>query len=162
VFEDEVAAFAEKMGSYETAQMLVEEDHDVVRFYIPPEARWENIVKQSRNLGEYLTDAVRAVARENPKLQGVIDIVDFNATTAGQRVISDERLKMLVDTISKHRLGLKDVEPDILGRAYEYLLRKFAEGSGQSAGEFYTPSEVAVLMAHIVDPQPGEEIYDHA
>jgi len=52
VFEDEVAAFAEKMGSYETAQMLVEEDHDVVRFYIPPEARWENIVKQSRNLGE--------------------------------------------------------------------------------------------------------------
>jgi len=66
VFEDEVAAFAEKMGSYETAQMLVEEDHDVVRFYIPPEARWENIVKQSRNLGEYLTDAVRAVARENP------------------------------------------------------------------------------------------------
>jgi len=67
---------------------------------------------------------------------------------------------MLVDTISKHRLGLKDVEPDILGRAYEYLLRKFAEGSGQSAGEFYTPSEVAVLMAHIVDPQPGEEIFD--
>jgi len=69
---------------------------------------------------------------------------------------------MLVDTISKHRLGLKDVEPDILGRAYEYLLRKFAEGSGQSAGEFYTPSEVAVLMAHIVDPQPGEEILTHA
>jgi len=59
-----------------------------------------NIIKQSQNLGEYLTDAVRAVARENPKLQGVIDIVDFNATTAGQRVISDERLKMLVDTIA--------------------------------------------------------------
>jgi len=160
VFEDEIAAFGEKVGNYETAQILVEQDHNLVRFYIPPEARWENIIKQSQNLGEYLTDAVRAVARENPKLQGVIDIVDFNATTAGQRVISEERLKMLVDTISKHRLGLKDVEPDILGRAYEYLLRKFAEGSGQSAGEFYTPSEVAVLMAHIVDPQPGEEIYD--
>jgi len=52
------------------------------------------------------------------------------------------------------------VEPDILGRAYEYLLRKFAEGSGQSAGEFYTPSEVAVLMSYILDPKPGDEIYD--
>jgi len=57
-------------------------------------------------------------------------------------------------------LGLDDVEPDILGRAYEYLLRKFAEGSGQSAGEFYTPSEVAVLMSYILDPKPGTEIYD--
>jgi len=64
VFEDEVAAFGEKVGNYETAQMLVEQDHNLVRFYIPPEARWENIIKQSQNLGEYLTDAVRAVARE--------------------------------------------------------------------------------------------------
>jgi len=63
------------MGSYETAQMLVEEDHDVVRFYIPPEARWENIVKQSRNLGEYLTDAVRAVARENPNCKGSLTLL---------------------------------------------------------------------------------------
>lgn len=70
------------------------------------------------------------------------------------------KLKLLVDTLNKYRLGLKDVEPDILDRAYEYLLRKFAEGSGQSAGEFYTPREVAILMAHIVEPEPGEEIYD--
>ncbi len=52
------------------------------------------------------------------------------------------------------------IEPDILGRAYEYLLRKFAEGSGSSAGEFYTPSEVTVLMANIVDPKEGEQVYD--
>ncbi|MEM3112622.1 MAG: N-6 DNA methylase [Candidatus Anstonellales archaeon] len=75
-------------------------------------------------------------------------------------MISDDSLKQLIDILGRYRLGLKDVEPDILGRAYEYLLRKFAEGSGQSAGEFYTPKEVAIMMAHIVDPKPGEEIYD--
>jgi len=69
-------------------------------------------------------------------------------------------LKDLINVLGKYRLGLDDVEPDILGRAYEYLLRKFAEGSGQSAGEFYTPSEVAVLMSYILDPKPGTEIYD--
>jgi type I restriction enzyme M protein len=57
-------------------------------------------------------------------------------------------------------LGLKDVEPDIIGRSYEYLIRKFAEGSGQSAGEFYTPAEVGFIMAKIMDPEPGMEIYD--
>jgi type I restriction enzyme M protein len=62
--------------------------------------------------------------------------------------------------LSRHRLGLQDVEPDILGRAYEYLLRKFAEGQGQSAGEFYTPGEVAILMAQLLDPQPGTTVYD--
>jgi len=160
VFDDEIDKFAEEYGDKETAKELIEEDHSLVWFYLPIKARWSNIIKQSRRLGEYLTDAVRAVARENPKLQGVIDIVDFNATAAGQRVISDEKLKLLIDTLNKHRLGLKDVEPDILGRAYEYLLRKFAEGSGQSAGEFYTPREVAILMANIVDPEQGEEVYD--
>jgi type I restriction enzyme M protein len=103
---------------------------------------------------------VRKIAKENPKLQSVIDIVDFNATAGGQRIISDEVLKDLINVLGKYRLGLDDVEPDILGRAYEYLLRKFAEGSGQSAGEFYTPSEVAVLMSYILDPKPGTEIYD--
>lgn len=56
--------------------------------------------------------------------------------------------------ISRHRLGLKNTEPDILGRAYEYLLRKFAEGQGQSAGEFYTPKEVGWLIAELIDPAP--------
>jgi type I restriction enzyme M protein len=109
-----------------------------------------------------LTDAVRAIARENPKLSGVIDSKDFNETAAGQRILSDDQLRALVQLLSRHRLGLKDVEPDILGRAYEYLIRKFAEGQGQSAGEFYTPREVAILMSHILDPEPGEEIYDPA
>jgi len=59
-------------------------------------------------------------------------------------------------------MGPEDVEPDILGRAYEYLIRKFAEDSGQSAGEFYTPCEVAWLMVNLLDPKPGSEVYDPA
>jgi type I restriction enzyme M protein len=90
----------------------------------------------------------------------VLSTLRTNETAAGQRTISDESLKALIDVLNKHKIGLNDAEPDIIGRAYEYLLRKFAEGSGQSAGEFYTPMEVAVLMANIVDPKDGEEIYD--
>jgi type I restriction enzyme M protein len=87
-------------------------------------------------------------------------VVDFNATAAGQRILDHEPLAALVQVLSRHRLGLDDVEPDLLGRAYEYLLRKFAEGQGQSAGECHTLREVAILMAHILDPQPGMEVYD--
>jgi type I restriction enzyme M protein len=160
VFEDEIIKLSESYGGKEVVEKLLSEDHSLVRFYLPREARWEALTKETTNIGEYLTDSVRSIARENPKLQGVIDIVDFNATAAGQRIISDDKLKTLIDIMGRYRLGLKDVEPDILGRAYEYLLRKFAEGSGQSAGEFYTPREVAILMSHILDPEPGQEIYD--
>ncbi|EIV99909.1 type I restriction-modification system subunit M [Thermoanaerobacter siderophilus] len=164
VFEDEINHLAEEFGDIEIAWKLVEEAHrrgqPLVRFYLPPEARWEEIRKKTTGIGQYLTDVVRAVARENPKLQGVIDVVDFNATAAGQRIIDDGPLADLIQVLSKYRLGINDVEPDILGRAYEYLLRKFAEGQGQSAGEFYTPKEVAILMARILEPQPGMTVYD--
>ncbi|MEJ5338323.1 MAG: class I SAM-dependent DNA methyltransferase [Aquificaceae bacterium] len=166
VFEDEFGEVLDIYKSKEEAERVLLEDIErngrptLVRFYIPPSARWENIRRQTRNLGEYLTTAVRDVAKYNPKLAGVIDATDFNATSMGVRLISDESLKALVEVLSKHRLGLKDVEPDILGRAYEYLLKKFAEGSGQSAGEFYTPYEVAYMMAKLIDPEEGQEVYD--
>jgi len=160
VFEDEVRHLAEEFGGRYNVSKLVEQDHKLVWFYIPEQARWSSLARKTSGLGEYLTDAVRAVARENPKLQGVIDIRDFNETAAGQRIVDDGRLAQLVQILSRHRLGLEDVEPDILGRAYEYLLRKFAEGQGQSAGEFYTPREVSILMACILEPEPGMEIYD--
>jgi len=153
VFEDELHELDE------TARH-VDDDHDLVRFYIPQAARWENIRRVTTGLGDYLTDAVRAVARENPRLQGVIDIKDFNETAAGQRILSDEQLSALVQVLSRYRLGLRDVERNDFGQAYEYLLRKFAEGQGQSAGEFFTPPEVAELMALILDPEPGDTIYD--
>lgn len=160
VFEEEVEKLSEEYGKKGIAEEIVKEDHTLVRFYIPPEARWRSITKETTGLGEYLTDSVRSIAKENPRLQGVIDMVDFNATASGQRLISDESLKSLIEVLGRYRLGMRDVEPDILGRAYEYLLRKFAEGSGQSAGEFYTPREVAVLMGRILDPDPSFEIYD--
>jgi len=160
VFDDEVARLGREFGDEKKAFALSQQDHKLVRFFLPPKARWSEIALKTTGLGEYLTDAVRAVARENPRLGGVIDVTDFNATQAGQRMLDDDRLQGLVQKLGEYRLGLDDVEPDILGRAYEYLLRKFAEGQGQSAGEFYTPREVAVLMARILDPQPGQTIYD--
>jgi type I restriction enzyme M protein len=160
VFEDEIIHLAHEFGDEKTARKIVEQDHKLVRFYIPPSARWTVIAQKTTGLGEYLTEAVRGVSRENPRLSGVIDVTDFNATTSGQRIVDDGRLAALIQILGKYRLGLDDVEPDILGRAYEYLLRKFAEGQGRSAGEFYTPREVAVLMARILDPQPGQTVYD--
>src|SRR4030042_4307624 len=160
VFEDEINNLKDEYGNQPIAEEIATEDHSIVRFFLPVDSRWTNISKQTTNIGEYLTSAVRSIAKENPKLQGVIDIVDFNATAAGQRIISDDRLKALMEVLGKYRLGLNDVEPDIVGGAYEYLLRKFAEGSGQSAGEFYTPREVAVLMSYILDPKPGDNFYD--
>ena len=171
VFEDEIDRLAQEYGGRENALQLIEGERQsgvialgrgVVRFYVPDEARWDVIRKQSVRLGQYLTDVVRAVARENPRLSGVIDIVDFNATAAGQRIVPDDYLARLIDVLSKYRLGFRDVEPDILGRAYEYLLKKFAEDQGQSAGEFYTPREVALLMSQLLDPQPDMEVYDPA
>jgi type I restriction enzyme M protein len=161
VFDDEVGHLAQELGGLKTAANLVEQDHQLVRFFIPPQARWSTIAIKSTGLGEHLTDAVRAVARENPRLSGVIDVTDFNATAAGQRIVDDGRLAALVQALNKpdYRLGLDDVEPDILGRAYEYLLRKFAEGQGQSGGERFTPTEVGILMARLLGPQPGNTVY---
>lgn len=162
VYDDELVRLIEQFGDMETALDLIKKDHGLVRFYIPQEARWENVRKSTTRVGESITDALRAIAKENPKLQGVIDAVDFNATYAGQRVIDDVRLQALIEALSdpRYRLGLKDVEPDILGRAYEYLLRKFAEGQGQSAGEFFTPKEVGWINARIMNPKQGQSAYD--
>lgn len=166
VFDDEINRIAEKVGSREKAFKLVERDPKLVRFYLPlkpdnpDEPVWSVIRKLSDNIGERLTSYLRDIARANPRLDGIIDRVDFNATTHGQRDISDDRLSDLIEKISEKRLGLNDVEPDIIGRSYEYLIRKFAEGSGQSAGEFYTPKEVGRIMALIMDPEPGMTVYD--
>ena len=162
VFDDEIAHLAHDLGNVETTLKLVQQDHKRVRFFLPQKARWAAIAQRTTGLGEYLTDAMRSVARENPRLKGVIDVTDFNATASGQRIVDDERLAALVQILNnpQHRLGLNDVEPDILGRAYEFLLRKFAEGQGQSGGERFTPTEVGIVMAHILDPQPGMAVCD--
>jgi type I restriction enzyme M protein len=166
VFDDELAPFAEAVGSRAKAFKMIENDHTLVRFYLPlkpqdpDEPVWSIIRKLTGNIGQSLTTYLHDIAKANPKLEGIIDRMDFNATTHGQRDIDDDRLSNLIERISEKRLGLKDVEADIIGRSYEYLIRKFAEGSGQSAGEFFTPPEVARIMALIMDPEPGMSVYD--
>jgi type I restriction enzyme M protein len=166
VFDDEVNRIAKEVGSRAKAFKLVKHDKKLVRFYLPLEPKnpdntvWSVIRTLSDKIGEQLTTYLRAIADANPLLKGIIDRIDFNATTHGQRDIDDDRLSNLIEEISAKRLGLADVEPDIIGRSYEYLIRKFAEGSGQSAGEFYTPREIGFVMARIMDPEPGMEIYD--
>lgn len=179
VFDDEIERLAEDFGDRATALEIAESDHSLLRFYLPPEARWAVISGREsyawpfddkgrstapKDIGEHLTKAVRAVVRQNPSLSGVIDVVDFAAERNGERDINPAKLRGVVETFSdpRYRLGLADVQPDFLGRAYEYLLRKFAEGSGQSAGEFFTPTEVGFLMAHILRPRPGETCHDYA
>lgn len=179
VFDDEIARLAEEYGDRATALEISESDHSLMRFYLPREARWAVISGRERHdwplddkgrstapkdLGEHLTKAVRAVVKQNPSLAGVIDIEDFAAERNGERDINPAKLRGVVETFSdpRYRLGLADVQPDFLGRAYEYLLRKFAEGSGQSAGEFFTPTEVGFLIAHLMRPRPGETCHDYA
>jgi len=179
VFDDEIDRLAEEYGDRATALQIAEGDHALLRFYLPPEARWAVIsgratydwpddslgrTTRPKDTGQHLTMAVRAVARQNPSLVGVIDVVDFAAERNGERDIASAKLSDVIEIFSdpRYRLGLADVQPDFLGRAYEYLLRKFAEGSGQSAGEFFTPTEVGLLMAHIMRPRPGEDCHDYA
>ena len=179
VFDDEIRRLSEDYGDIEVAREIAEADHNIIRFYLPPEARWSVIngrepyewpvddhgrSARPRDMGEHLTVAMRAVVRHNRNLAGVVDLVDFAGERNGERDINPARLASVVETFSdpRYRLGLADVEPDFLGRAYEYLLRKFAEGSGQSAGEFFTPTEVGFLMAHLMRPRPGEACHDYA
>lgn len=179
VFDDEITRLADDYGDRATALEIAEGDHSLLRFYLPAEARWAIIngretydwplddkgeSTKPKDVGEHLTKAVRAAVKHNPTLSGVIDVVDFAAERNGERDINPAKLAAVIETFSdsRYRLGLADVQPDFLGRAYEYLLRKFAEGSGQSAGEFFTPTEVGYLMAHILRPKPGEECHDYA
>jgi len=179
VFDDEIARLEAEYGNADVAKEIAEEDHDLLRFYLPPEARWAVISGREshkwprdaegrsaapRDVGEHLTKAVRAVVRHNPSLSGVIDVVDFAGERNGERDVNPAKLAQVIETFSDpdYRLGLADVQPDFLGRAYEFLLRKFAEGSGRSGGEFFTPTEVAFLMAHIMRPKPGDKCHDYA
>lgn len=177
VFDDEVNRIAKEVGTRAKAFKLVKHDKKLVRFYLPlepkdPEDSVWSVIRTGRDnvrganekylekLGQELTSYLRGIADSNPLLKGIIDRVDFNATTHGVRDIDDNHLSNLIERISEKRLGLGDVEADIIGRSYEYLIRKFAEGGGQSAGEFYTPGEVGEVMAKIMDPDPGMSVYD--
>lgn len=180
VYDDEINRIALKVGNRDKAFKLAKADYKqarknarpgekpkaMTRFFLPMQPEnsedsvWSVIRKMTGKIGEQLTDGLHDIAKEHPELDGIINRIDYNATTHGVREIEDDRLSKLIEEITKKRLGLDNVEPDLIGRAYEYLIRKFAENSGQSAGEFYTPKEVGILMARIMDCQPDMDIYD--
>ena len=132
------------------------------RFQIPDGSRWSDVKAASTNLGEVLTKAMRAVANANDELRGVFT-VDWNQPApdgSGKPLIANEVVHALVQHFDEHGLSNGSVPPDVLGRAYEYLIKKFADDAGAKAGEFFTPPEVVDTLVRILEPRPGDTVYD--
>ena len=131
-------------------------------FYVPPEARWERIKYLHTNTGEELNIALAALEKHNDALRGVLkDNINFNVIKSSKRVISDAKAKELIDHFNKIKLTNDNFEfPDLLGAAYEYLIKYFADSAGKKGGEFYTPSQVVRLLVQLIKPQKGHRIYD--
>ena len=127
------------------------------RFIIPVGAHWSDVRTVPRNVGRALLSAFIAIEAANPeRLQGVFG----NAPWTDKSQLPDVTLKNLIEHFSKHDLTLETVPEDELGNGYEYLIKKFADDSGHTAQEFYTNRTLVHLMAQILEPQPGEDIYD--
>lgn len=134
------------------------EDIDYLhRFIIPEGCHWNDIRETSENIGAKIHECIRAIEKENPeKLSGIFGDTQWS----NKEKLSDEILKDLVEHFSQHSLNNNEVKSNTMGLAYEYLIKKFADDSNKSAGEFYTPREVVKLMTMILDPQEGDSIYD--
>ena len=129
-------------------------------FFVPERARWKNILKLKEDVGNYLNKALGAIEEVNPELDGVLKHIDFNAVK-GKTRLKDQQLVDLIHHFNKYRLTNEDFEfPDLLGAAYEYLIKQFADSAGKKGGEFYTPSHVVRLMVRLVKPQEGMTVYD--
>ena len=128
---------------------------------MPSEARWWYIRDELHyQVGDGLNKALAALEESNPSLEGVLQHIDFNRRV-GRTTVTDQRWRDLIQHFSKYRLRNDDFEfPDLLGAAYEYLIRDFADSAGKKGGEFYTPRPVVKLMVRLVDPQEGMAIYD--
>jgi type I restriction enzyme M protein len=132
------------------------------RFQIPDGTRWGDVKAAATNLGEVLTQAMRAVANANDELRGVFT-VDWNQPApdgSGKPLIPNEVVHALIQHFDEHDLSNRSVPPDVLGRAYEYLIKQFADDAGAKAGEFFTPPEVVDTLVRILEPRPGDTVYD--
>ena len=138
------------------------EDADEHDFFVPKRARWSEIQKVATNIGETLNKACAALEEKNTALEGVLAGIDYN----DERKLGDSRnrdavLARLVQHFS--RLNVRNAnlsEPDMLGRAYEYLIEKFADDAGKKGGEFYTPRMVVRLIVELLKPAEGMRICD--
>lgn len=126
-------------------------------FYIPASARWDALKDLKHDIGSQLNQATEAIEEYNDSLEGVLVTIDFNI----KNKLSDNKLRDLLSHFSRHRLRNADFErSDLLGTAYEYLIKMFADSAGKKGGEFYTPSEVVQLLVSLLKPHAGMRIYD--
>lgn len=144
-------AFDETHDKEYAAQMANE------RFVIPPRAHWNDVREKAKDVGKAIQNALRAIESANPsKLDGIFG----DAPWTHKERLPDHTLKNLLEHFSKHTLSLANVPEDELGNAYEFLIKKFADDSGHTAQEFYTNRTVVHLMVQMLEPKPGEKIYD--
>ena len=153
VYDEEFEnALTESDGDIEYAA-FAEHHH----FVVPKGSHWNDVRETTVNLGVALQDAMRNIEKANPDtLYGIFG----DASWTNKNRLSDETLINLVEHYSQHKLSLSNIPDDKLGNAYEYLIKEFADDSGHTAAEFYTNRTVVTLMTKIMDPQPGESVYD--
>jgi len=153
VFDEETqTALAESEGDKDFAAFP--ENH---RFQIPPETHWREVRKIARDVGSALQSALRSIETANPdKLYGIFG----DAQWTNKDRLSDVMLHDLIEHFSALELTVSNLPEDELGQGYEYLIKKFADDSGHTAAEFYTNRTVVHLMTELLQPQPGESIYD--
>lgn len=153
VFEEEAEKIEQETGDKELAW----EDPDEHEFYVRPRARWPHLRRTTQDIGEAINKANEALEEDNPELEGVLVAIDFN----NKDRLPDRTLSRLLDHFSTYRLRNNDLyEPDILGHAYEYLIKQFADDAGKKGGEFYTPQKVVQLVVHLVQPQERMRVCD--
>ncbi|MCR4661612.1 MAG: N-6 DNA methylase [Clostridia bacterium] len=131
-------------------------------FAIPRGCHWNDLRKQTKDVGTYFNNCMMALEQANPdSLGGVFSGFD-EAQWTNLEIIDDNRMKNLVEHISKMKMGNKNYSADVMGDTYEYLLKEFATIEKQNGGQFYTPRTIVKLMVQILNPQKGDTIYDPA
>ncbi|WP_345317165.1 class I SAM-dependent DNA methyltransferase [Ferrimonas gelatinilytica] len=128
------------------------------RIQIPQECHWKDVFAETKDIGQALKDSFRGIELANPQLHGIFG----DASWTNKERLSDELLSTLLNHFNKVNLGVSSVRDDDMGRAYEYLIKRFADKANKKAGEFYTPRTIVRLMVNILDPQANESVYDPA
>lgn len=155
VYDEEVAAALEESEG-DADYALFPENH---RFQIPMGCHWRDVRAKTTNVGAALQRALREIEKANPRtLYGIFS----DSQWTNKERLSDELLRDLIEHFSRLSLSNAQAKSDVLGQAYEYLIKKFADSTNKKAGEFYTPRSVVRLMIDMLDPQAGETIYDPA
>ncbi|MEJ1242175.1 class I SAM-dependent DNA methyltransferase [Chryseolinea sp. T2] len=155
VYEEEFLEALEDSGG-DTDYALLPELH---RFVIPDNCHWQDVREKTTNIGSALEKAFRGIEKANQQfLYGIFG----DAQWSNKNKLSDRLLTDLIEHFSQYDLANSAVDADILGQAYEYLIKHFADLTNKKAGEFYTPRSVVHLIGMIVDPKEGESIYDPA